>query len=216
MNALVWIIGLGAIAFFGASFVWNATGVEGADVTDRVVVGSDTASPDVGSAGTSLNTLVLGESDAIAPGTLKSENYALGQVVLGGDATLLSANVEDAGPLSISSVRGEAFMEKNKKDVNVLVTWKTNKNAVSVIRYGKNGSDLSKTIEEDGYGSNHSLVLTGLDQGTTYVYVVTSKDRAGNEVSSDSYAVYTGTKTASLFDLISGAVTETFGWAMKK
>lgn len=215
LNAFVLIVGLGSAAFFGVA-LFRSTLIPTADsaVPDAVLVQENPFSsntPEAISEG-----VVLGESDIALPGALKSENYTLGQVALGGDATLVSSDSQEIGPLEISGVRGEAFMDKGKKDVNILVTWKTTKLSSAVITYGKNGADTSKTFQEDGYGLNHSVILPGLDQSSTYIYTVAAKDRFGNEATSDSYAVYTGTKTASLFDLISGAVTDTFGWAMKK
>jgi hypothetical protein len=51
---------------------------------------------------------------------------------------------------------------------------------------------------------------------STYLYTVSVRDRYGNEVTSDSHAVYTGTKVVSLFELIVNALQEVFGWAVKK
>ena len=70
-------------------------------------------------------------------------------------------------------------------------------------------------MEED-FGLNHSMTISGLDQASTYVYALNSHDRFGNEVTSEQHAVYTGSKTLSLFDLIADAMGDVFGWAMKK
>lgn len=213
-NAFVMIVGLGAVSFCSVFFFRNTGMVHSAVGTE------DSSAQSTAIASNALQTvsggIVLGESDVSLPGSLKSENYTLGQVALGGDVTLVSSDAQEFGPLEVSSVRGEAFMNKDKKDVNVLITWKTTKLATASVKYGKNGTDVSKTLAEDGYGVNHSIILSGLDQASAYVYTIVAKDRSGNEVSTDSYAVYTGTKSTSLFDLISGAVTDTFGWAMKK
>lgn len=158
---------------------------------------------------------VLGEQDATSPGTLKSENFRLESVSVGGD-TVLSEDNSDLGKLEVSFVRGEAFLEKNKKTVKALITWKTSKAAQSTLTYGKNNGGFTKSLSEDGYGLDHSMIISDLEQASTYVYSITVRDRAGNEVITDSYAVYTGTKSASLFDLISGAVQDVFGWAIKK
>lgn len=214
LNVFVSVIGLGAAAFFGTSLFRN-TEVAQTATSSRSAAVSDTTLP-INTAGTIAEGIVLGQSDVSLPGALKSENYTLGQVALGGDVTIASSDAGEAGQLEVSSVRGEAFMNKDKKDVNVLITWKTSKLATATITYGKNGTDFSKTVEEDGYGHTHSIILTGLDQASAYVYTIVAKDRSENEVATDAYAVYTGTKSTSLFDLISGAVTDTFGWAMKK
>ena len=62
----------------------------------------------------------------------------------------------------------------------------------------------------------HSAVLSNLDLASTYLYTVVARDRYGNEVSSESHAVYTGTKVVSLFELIVNALQEVFGWAVKR
>lgn len=203
------IVVLGGI--FGAAFL-GVTSIE----DSKILAANTTQKPPSIREESLAQGIVLGETDVALPGALKSENYTLGQVAVGGDVVIASSDTQDIGPLEIASVRGEAFMNKDKKDVNVLITWKTSKLSTATIKYGKNGTETFKTIEEDGYGLNHSIIVTGLDQASAYIYTISAQDRSGNATSSDSYAIYTGTKSTSLFDLISGAVTDTFGWAMKK
>jgi hypothetical protein len=78
-----------------------------------------------------------------------------------------------------------------------------------------NGTD-PKSIKEENYGYNHSVVLAGLEAGTAYTYVITVKDRWGNAISSDRYSTYTGARSVSVFDLIVGSVKDVFSWAIKK
>ncbi len=214
INAFIWILGLGMAAFFGVSILRNTSVAQNTKNASGAIAQGN--SLPTNTADMTVSGMVLGQSDIALPGALKSENYMLGQVVVGGDATLASADSQELGPLEISAVRGEAFMSKDKKDVNVLITWKTTKFTMGVVSYGKNGSNASKTLAEDGYGRNHSIILSGLEQSSAYVYTIAAKDRSGNEVATDSYAVYTGAKSTSLFDLISNAVSDTFGWAIKK
>lgn len=143
----------------------------------------------------------------------ESEHFRVGDIAIGGEAEfLLTEDTPD--PLTISDIRGEAFTEKNKPEVKLIITWKTNKLAKSDIFYSKGIRQSPKVVSETGYTTNHNLILPGLDQSTTYLYTIVSRDRFGNEVISDQHAIYTGTKTVSLFDLISGAVTDVFGWAV--
>jgi hypothetical protein len=88
--------------------------------------------------------------------------------------------------------------------------------ATIVVSYSKGVGQAKKSISEDDYSLNHSVIIPGLDQASTYVYEITSSDRFGNEIVSESHAVYTGSRTVSLFDLIANAVGEVFGWAVKK
>lgn len=145
----------------------------------------------------------------------QSENFRVGDIAIGGEAEFLLTE-DTPEPLEISSIRGEAFTEKNKQEVKLVLSWKTNKLAKSEIMYSKGVGQSEKTISEDDYALNHSIIISGLDQASTYVYKIASQDRFGNSAVSDPYAVYTGSRIVSLFDLIASAVGEVFGWAINK
>ncbi len=144
-----------------------------------------------------------------------SENFRVGDVAIGGEAEFLLTE-DSPEPIAIDSIRGESFTEKNKQEVKLVLSWRTNKLAKSEVEYSKGIGQTKKTAAEDEYGLNHSMVIGGLDQASTYVYSVSATDRFGNKITSESHAVYTGSKTVSLFDLIAGAIGEVFGWAVKK
>ncbi len=158
---------------------------------------------------------VLGENDIEGIGVLASENFRVGQIVLGGDVGVLSQG-DEYTELAISDIRGETLGSKNQNEGRALLTWKTSKAARSTLVYGKTAGGSEKTIDEDGFGMSHSAVLSSLDMASTYLYTVTVRDRYGNEVTSDSHAVYTGTRVVSLFELIVNALQEVFGWAVKR
>ncbi|MBP6889664.1 MAG: hypothetical protein KBC83_04545 [Candidatus Moranbacteria bacterium] len=145
----------------------------------------------------------------------QSENFRAESIVIGGEAELFVPE-DDLSPLEITDIRGEAFTEKNKQEVRLTVTWQTNKLSQAEIEYAKGSGQTPKVAREEGFGISHSIIIPGLDQASTYVYVIKSEDRFGNAVSSEQHAVYTGSKTVSLFDLIADAVGEVFGWAVKK
>jgi len=145
----------------------------------------------------------------------ESENFRVGDIAIGGESEfLLSEDTPD--PLTITDIRGEAFTEKNKPEVKLVITWKTNKLAKSNIAYSKGVGQPKKTVDEVDYTTSHSLILPGLDQSSTYLYTIVSEDRFGNQATSDQHAIYTGSKSVSLFDLIAGAVGDVFGWAVTK
>jgi hypothetical protein len=208
LNALTLLLAAGALGFMVASLTSDSRAQSLPEAA--FVVGEETESESE-TAERSLGQ-VLGEGDEVAFGVFKSENYAIGQISIAGEAAF---ETDDLRPLEISFVRGESFLEKNQKDVKILITWKTSKPAQSSIKYGKNNGETTRTVTEDGYGTDHSVILSNLDQASTYIYSITAKDRYGSRIATDTYAVYTGSKTASLFDLISGAVTDAFGWAIK-
>lgn len=145
----------------------------------------------------------------------QSENFRVGDIAIGGEAEFLLTE-DTPEPLEISAIRGEAFNEKNKQDVKLVLSWKTNKLAKSDVAYSKGVGQAEKIVNEDDYAFNHSMIISGLDQSSTYVYTIVSQDRFGNKTISDPYAVYTGARSVSLFDLIANAVGEVFGWAINK
>lgn len=168
-----------------------------------------TATPQTASTPTAAPAPLFGDAN------FRSENFRIGDIAIGGEAEfLLTEDTPD--PIAISSIRGEAFTEKNKQEVKLVLSWKTNKLGKSDVSYSKGVGQASKTVSEEDYSLNHSLIIPGLDQASTYVYTIVSKDRFGNEIASEPHAVYTGSRTVSLFDLIAGAVGEVFGWAVKK
>ncbi|MBI2439305.1 MAG: hypothetical protein HYV45_01735 [Candidatus Moranbacteria bacterium] len=144
-----------------------------------------------------------------------SENFRIGEIAIGGEAEFILTE-DSPEPLVISSIRGEAFTEKTKQEVKLVLSWKTNKLAKSEIGYSKGVGQAKKTVNEDSYSLNHSIIIPGLDQASTYVYEIVARDRFGNEATSESHAIFTGSKTVSLFDLIADAIGEVFGWAVKK
>ncbi len=147
--------------------------------------------------------------------TYKSEHFRAGVMLIEGEVgTYVSQDT--LVPLQITNIRGEAFPEKNKQEVRLVITWQTNKLSLAAVQYAKGTLQSPKTVSEEGFGLSHSVTLFGLDQASTYVYALKSQDQFGNELTSEQHAVYTGSKTVSLFDLIADAIGEVFGWAMTK
>lgn len=143
-----------------------------------------------------------------------SENFKLKEISFGG-ILLASASGENLAT-EISDVTSEVFASKDGKQAEILISWKTNKPVISEIEYSKSNTNNPKKLAEKEYGFNHSVVLTKLDLATTYVYQIKTRDRWGNEISSEKFGIYSGSKMVSVFDLIFKAVNETFSWAIKK
>ncbi|MCX6765703.1 MAG: fibronectin type III domain-containing protein [Candidatus Moranbacteria bacterium] len=153
-----------------------------------------------------------GETEIPKGIVLASENFKAKQVRFGGEVAVLS---EEDVPLEITEMKSEAFLNKKQDEAKLVILWKTNKLSVSEVEYAKNNGQNPKTIQESSYGFNHSIVIPSLDPATAYVYSVKSKDRWGNEIVSDYFAAYTGSRIISIFELISKALEEVFGWALK-
>jgi hypothetical protein len=64
------------------------------------------------------------------------------------------------------------------------ITWTTNKLANSRVDYGTAAASLTLSVSDPTMVNSHSVNLSGLTQGTTYYYRVTSVDSANNTASS--------------------------------
>ncbi len=158
---------------------------------------------------------VLGEEgSSIAPQSFMSQNYHSPQITFGGDAITVPSGEQAIAP-DILDLRSELLLVKNDQQVKFLLSWKTNKPCVSSIAYSKEGQSEEKTVSEDSYGFIHSVEIAPLSYSTSYSYIVTARDKWGNEKQSDKLAFYTGAPNVSIFDLLGGAFKEMFGWAGK-
>lgn len=144
---------------------------------------------------------------------LASENYKAKQVRFGGSVAVLS---DENIPVKITDVKGETFLDKKQEEAELVISWRTNKLAISEIEYYQNNGQNPKKENEKSFGFNHGMIISELEPATAYIYSIKSRDRWGNETNSDYYAVYTGSRMVSVFELIIGAMEETFGWAVKK
>lgn len=203
--ALLLLLGVGG----GVLFLRRSPG------SDVATTNSATVSGDQATGIASVGDTASQTAPLFGDANYQSENFRIGDVSIGGEAQFLLSE-DDPAPLDVSAIRGEAFTEKNKPEVKLVVGWRTNKLAKSVISYSKGVGQAKKSIEEEDYSLSHSIIIPGLDQASTYVYEIKSTDRFGNEVTSEAHAVYTGSRTVSLFDLIANAVGDVFGWAVKK
>lgn len=143
----------------------------------------------------------------------ESENFKAGEIVIGGELQFI-VDEDEVGALTVENIRGEAFTEKNKQEVKLVVSWTTNKLTLASVRYSKGIGQTERVIDEEDYSYNHSVIIAGLDPASTYLYTIDAADRYGNQVKSEPHAVFTGARTVSLFDLIAGAIGEVFGWAV--
>lgn len=141
-----------------------------------------------------------------------SENYKVKNVRFGGDIVMTSNDIKK---LEISDVRGETFLAKKQDEAKLVISWKTTRLAISEIEYVKSNGQGLRKIKEDGYGLNHGAIIPGFELGSTYFYKITVKDRWSNEVSTGTYAAYSGKKAVSIFELIGGEFEKIFDWASK-
>lgn len=166
-----------------------------------------------GPASPNLDGKVLGEDGSnLPPQGFISQNFHSPQITFGGDAVTVPAGQQSIAP-EILDLRSELLLVKNDQQVKFLLNWKTNKPCVSSIAYKKEGQAEEKTVSEDSYGFMHSVEIAPLSYSTSYSYVVTARDKWGNENQSEKLAFYTGAPNVSIFDLLGGAFKDMFGWA---
>ena len=142
-----------------------------------------------------------------------SENYQAKEIRFGGLG--ISALAEDLGQLEIEDIKSESFLKGEEGESKILVVYSTNKPARTKISFAKADGQGEKTFEEKFYDKSHAVVLPRADSGTTYHYEITARDRSGNEKKSGTFAIYSGKKEMSIFDIIAGAFRDVFGWTGK-
>lgn len=142
-----------------------------------------------------------------------SENYRVSQVKFGGNVIIENGKSRDT-KLEIYQVKSENILSQEDNEPSILISWKTNKEAISNIDYAKNDGKNLVNIAEEGYGFEHSMLLKNMEFSTIYTYRIEAKDKWGNKVNTEYFSAYTGDKSESIFDLITNAVEDVFGWAM--
>ncbi|MCX6762935.1 MAG: fibronectin type III domain-containing protein [Candidatus Moranbacteria bacterium] len=161
---------------------------------------------------------VLGEEgsafSADATRMYASQNFKTPQISFGGDAIAMQSGEQSNAP-ELLDLRSELLTTKTDQQVKFLLSWKTNKLCQSSIEYMKEGQAEGKTVTDDGYGFVHSVEVAPLNYSTSYSYIVTVRDKWGNEIKSDKLAFYTGAPNVSIFDLLGAAFKDMFGWAGK-
>jgi len=154
------------------------------------------------------------EIESAADEEMVSENYRVSQVKFGGNAVIENGHSRDVS-LEIYQVKSETFISQEDEDPRILISWKTNKEAISTVNYSKADGKSVINANEDGYGFEHTMLLTNMEFSTIYTYQIESRDKWGNKVNTEYFSAYTGDKSESIFDLITNAVEDVFGWAMK-
>lgn len=163
---------------------------------------------------------VLAEEDANSEDEdkiiLKSEDYRLEQLNFGGGFSVDITNQSSDEPLVISEVRNEVVTDKENDEIKVLLHWKTSRPVISQVDYGRSGESLGNEIKEDDYTYTHAVLLAKLDPSSVYNYVIHARDVQGNAADSDRFVFYTGAPRVSLLDVLEGAASKAFGWAIRK
>lgn len=91
-----------------------------------------------------------------------------------------TADVDCVAPV-ISNVQATNILPRS-----ATITCTTDEDANVTVRYGTSCGSLTGTATVSGYRTSHSIPITGLQDNTTYYYVVDAVDRAGNSSSDDN------------------------------
>jgi hypothetical protein len=176
------------------------------NISSRIINENEEAGQVMGEEDASGNSQKIGSAQ-------ESENFVIDEVSFG--AGVILAGSDENKKLEMDNVRSESFLDTKKNEVKMLVSWNTNKPAKTEINYSKNnGTDIRK-IEEDSFGYTHAAVISGLEPKTSYVYKIKGSDKWGNTGESDFFGTFTTSKPISVFELITKALDELFGWAFK-
>lgn len=142
-----------------------------------------------------------------------SENYRVTQVRFGNNVAIENGRSREAN-LEIYQVKSENTISQEDDTPRIIISWRTNKEAISTVSYAKIDGKGTVNVSEEGYGFEHSMLLKNMEFSTIYTYKIEAKDKWGNKTSTEYFSAYTGDKSESIFDLITNAVEDVFGWAM--
>jgi len=99
-----------------------------------------------------------------------------------GGAGYTFTTTSDVTPPFISNVASGSITNNSAN-----ITWDTDEAAMSQVEYGLTTDYGSLTTLDSDLETSHSVILSGLDAGTTYHYRVRSKDASENEAISSDY-----------------------------
>lgn len=99
-------------------------------------------------------------------------------------AVITTPPQQDVDPPIISNVQSSPSF------TSTTISWTTDEPANSVVNYGTDLS-YSSTKSDSNLTTSHTIILTGLTEGTLYHYHVNSTDAAGNNAGSADYTFTT-------------------------
>lgn len=129
-----------------------------------------------------------------------------GNLATSSDYTFTTSAVPDTTAPVISSIASTTT------DTTATVTWTTNENASSTVRYGATSSYGSASTTPT-YQTSQSITLTSLSPATTYHFRVESSDSSGNLATSSDYTLTTSAAVGSTPTGVTFTPTATGGTA---
>ncbi len=108
------------------------------------------------------------------------------------DTVIASTLAIDSTPPIISNVDALQITDTSTK-----ITWLTNENSTSIILYGINQTDKTKSISD--LVTNHSIVIDSLTKGSKYTFTVKSCDASNNCANSSNHNFTAGKDVTAPF-----------------
>ena len=115
---------------------------------------------------------------------------------------------EEPGPTDVTApvISGVSIQATGK--TGAVIIWTTDEAATSQVTYELTAADGSTTAPDTNLVTSHSVTLSGLNAGTTYNFLVKSKDASGNESVSQNCTLV----TAEAGTLVGGLISENTTW----
>ncbi len=128
------------------------------------------------------------------------------------------ATSNDDLPPIIYQVQSSSAINQGKNDtIQTVISWMTNESSTSKVYYAKGlGEDsdllLSASQSDLGYTKKHIAVITKLEPGAIYRFMVESVDSTNNASASKVFTILTPRKQETVFDVIKKNFVDVFGW----
>jgi len=100
---------------------------------------------------------------------------------------------QDTTPPVISDAQAQKIAS-----TKAIISWNTDEASNALVKYGTSSGVYTHSASDPSYAVSHSISISGLSPDTTYYYIVTSRDRGGNSVTSDEHEF----KTLLALDLV--------------
>ncbi len=105
-------------------------------------------------------------------------------------------NTDDDKNLNIHNVKAEST------ENTITITWKTDYNTKSTIRYGRN-KNLSEKKKDNSKEKKHEVILKNLEPNTKYYFRIKATDSDGNEDSGSIHSIVTKSASSQTTNQIS-------------
>ncbi len=183
-------VSVGPVSATGATLTWNT------DETADSAVWIGTTSPDTSLASIKSDTTEVTSHSLAVSGLSASTTYfaIVGSRDLGGNLAVSSV---------ISFTTAPAITAPTLSDItatvgsdSIVFNWNTNEGADSEVYYASTapvvvGGTGTTPITDAALATNHSLSVKGLSAGTTYYFLIQSKDANGKTTSTSQFSLTT-------------------------